>query len=182
MRPIHKATQVVKSLLKAKVSSCSRVVGVVQENEADRRVSRDGKGGGASSSVVEEVVLERISIGNLSFQTILVDGSEARVIHIVLCELVTNGGGERETNVVQFKGVGVTVVWSSREGVWDYVVDSSFVLEVKVVFLKQLHPAGLTTSKLGLCGKVTEGGVVGVYSELGAIEVVAPGAKGVDDS
>jgi len=27
-----------------------------------------------------------------------------------------------------------------------------------------------------------EGGVVGVDSELGAIEVIAPGAKGMDDS
>jgi len=52
------------------------------------------------------------------------------------------------------------------------VVNSSLVLEVKVVFLKQLHPAGLSTSELGLRGKMTEGGLVGVDSELGAVEVV----------
>ena len=83
---------------------------------------------------------------------------------------------------MQLDGVRVTVVWSSREGVRDDVVNSSLVLEVKVVFLQQLHPTSLSTSEFGLCGKVAEGVVVGVDSELGSIEVVTPGAKGMDDS
>ena len=39
----------------------------------------------------------------------------------------------------------------------------------------------LSTSEFGLCGEVAEGGVVGVDGELGSIEVVAPGAEGMDD-
>jgi len=52
-------------------------------------------------------------------------------------------------------------------------------VKVEAVFLKQLHPAGLSTSELGLRGKMMEGGVVGVDSELCAVEV---GAKGMDSS
>jgi len=83
---------------------------------------------------------------------------------------------------VQFNGIRISVVRSSRQCVGHNVVNTSLILEVKVVFLKQFHPAGLTTSELGLCGKMTKGLVVGVDSELGAIQVVAPGTKGVDDS
>jgi len=42
VRPIHQPAQVVES---AKISSSGRVVGVVQEGEANGRVSRDGQGG-----------------------------------------------------------------------------------------------------------------------------------------
>jgi len=56
----------------------SRVVGVVQEGEANGRSSRDGQGGGSASRKVEEKVLERVSISDLPFQTILVDGAKRR--------------------------------------------------------------------------------------------------------
>ena len=48
--------------------------------------------------------MERVSIGDLSFQTILIDWSKPRVVVVVL-----------ETEVVQFNRVGVAVVWSSRD-------------------------------------------------------------------
>ena len=56
---------------------------------------------------------------------------------------------------MQLNGVGVAVVWPSRESVGHNVL-----------------------SELGLRGKMT----VGVDSELGAVVVVAPGAKGMDES
>ena len=73
---------------------------------------------------------------------------------------------------MQFNGVGVAVIWLSRESVGYKCCQ----------LLAYTWPAGLSTSELGLREKMTEGGLVGFDSELGAFEVVAPGAKGMDNS
>jgi len=39
------------------------------------------------------------------------------VVDVVLSKLVADVGGQGETEVVQFNGVGVAVVWLSRESV-----------------------------------------------------------------
>ena len=58
-----------------------------------------------------------MSVGDTSFQGILVNGAKAMVVDVVLSKLVADVGGQGETEVVQFNGVGVAVVWLSRESV-----------------------------------------------------------------
>jgi len=81
------------TFLKTKMSSCSRVVGVVQEGQTNGRSPRYGQSGGPTLSEVEKVVLEQVALGDLPFQTVLVDGSKALVIVVVLDELVAEVGG-----------------------------------------------------------------------------------------
>jgi len=98
-----------------------------------------------------------------------------------LC-ILAKGGRQNARAKIRYTVITLDNITSSRESVGHNVVNSLLALEVKAVFLKQLHPAGLLTSELGLRGEITEGGVVGVESEFSAIEVVAPGAKGMDNS
>lgn len=82
------------------MSSRDRVVGIAQEYEVDGRLPRNGQRSGSATSEVEEVVLERVAVGDLFVQTVLADRSKARVVAVVLDELATNVGGEGETEVV----------------------------------------------------------------------------------
>ena len=61
-----------------------------------------------------------------------------------------------------------------RERASDTNVVNSFILEAKVVFLKQSLEWACRRVTLGLRGKMTEGG--------GTVEIVAPGAKGMENS
>ena len=74
------------------------------------------------------------------------------------------------------------MVGLARERIRYYIIDSMLVLEVKVVFLQQLHPAGLTTSEFRLCWKMAEGCVIRIYDEVGSVQIVSPGSEGMNNS
>ena len=83
---------------------------------------------------------------------------------------------------MQFNGVGVAVIWLSRESVGYKCCQLLACTWSQSCILEATPSSGPIESELGLRGKMTEGGVVGDDSELGAVEVVGPGAKGMDNS
>jgi len=78
-------------------------------------VPRYGYSSSSSSSEVEEVVLEPISLGDPFFQAALVDGSEARVALAILHKLVADVGGQGQTEVVALSGGSGTWHFGRRE-------------------------------------------------------------------
>jgi hypothetical protein len=73
------------------------------------------------------------------------------------------------------------MIWSSRESIRNKILSAALILEIKVIFLKKLHPLRLSSGELGLGGKVTKYIVVDIYHKMGAVKIVPPGLKSMNN-